>query len=91
MAAQSEASTVVRATVVEVSTVVAAALVEAATEVAAEATVAESTPSIQLNPAKSKRARWANATVGPVPSYLRSPRLFAAVTSPRSYMSSTGI
>ena len=60
MAAQLEASTVVRATV-EASTVVVAALVEAATEVAAEATVAESTRSIQLNPAKSKRGRWANA------------------------------
>jgi hypothetical protein len=65
MAAQ-PASTVVRATV-EVSTVVVA-LVEVATEVAAEATAAESTRSIQLNPAKSKRVRWANATVGPVPS-----------------------
>ena len=46
-----------------------AALVEAATEVAAEATVAESTRSIQLNPAKSKRARLPNATVGSVSSY----------------------
>jgi hypothetical protein len=46
--------------------VAVAALVEAATEVAAEPTVAESTRSIQLNAAKSKRARWANATVGPV-------------------------
>ena len=91
MAAQSEASTVVRATVVEVSTVVAAALVEAATEVAAEATVAESTRSIQPDPAKSERVRWANATVGPLPSCLSSPRLFLVVTAPRSYMSSTGI
>ena len=89
MAAQ-PASTVVRATV-EVSTVVVVALVEVATEVAAEATAAESTRSIQLNPAKSKRVRWANATVGPVPSYLSSPGLFVAVTAPRSYMSSTGI
>ena len=47
---------------------VVVALVEVATEVAAEATAAESTRSIQLNPAKSKRVRWANATVGPVPS-----------------------
>ena len=63
MAAQ-PASTVVGATV-EVSTVVVVALVEVATEVAAEATAAESTRSIQLNPAKSKRASWANLTVGP--------------------------
>ena len=34
-------------------------------EAAAEATLAESTRSIQLNPAKSKRASWANLTVGP--------------------------
>ena len=54
----------VRATV-EASTVVVADLLEAATEVAAAATVVESTRSIQINPAKSKRAR-ANATVGPV-------------------------
>ena len=53
----------VRATV-EASTAVVAALVEAATEVAAEATVAESTRSIQLNPAKSERVRWASAAVG---------------------------
>jgi hypothetical protein len=58
---------VVRATV-EGSTVVGAALLEAATEVAAEVTVAESTQSIQLHPAKSKRASWANLTVGPVSS-----------------------
>ena len=59
MAAQLEASTVVRATV-EASTVVVAALVEAATEVAAEATVAESTRSIQLNPAGKvgQRIQW---------------------------------
>jgi len=67
MAAQPEASTVVRATV-EASTVVVAALVEAVTEVAAEATVAESTRSIQLYPVKSKRASWANPTVGPASS-----------------------
>jgi hypothetical protein len=48
--------------------VVVAALREAATELAAEATVAESTRSVQLNPAKSKRASWANPTVGPVSS-----------------------
>jgi hypothetical protein len=48
--------------------VVGAALLEAATEVAAEATVAESTHSIQLHPAKSKRASWANPTVGPASS-----------------------
>jgi hypothetical protein len=71
--------------------VVVADLLEAATEVAAEATVVESTRSIQINPAKSKRAR-ANATVGPVSCYLSSPRLFVAVISaaPRSYMSSAG-
>jgi hypothetical protein len=80
MAAQPEASTVVRVTV-EASTVVVAALVEAATEVAAEATVAESTRSIQLNPAKSKRARWADATVGPVSSYLSSPRFVAVISA----------
>ena len=57
----------VRATV-EGSTVVVAPLREAATEVVAEATVAESTRSIQLNPAKSKRASWASLTVGPVSS-----------------------
>ena len=67
MAAQPEASTVVRATV-EGSTVVVAPLLEAATEVAAEATVTEVTHSIQLHPAKSKRASWANPTVGPVSS-----------------------
>jgi hypothetical protein len=50
---------------VEASTVVVAGLLEAATEVAAEATLAQSTRSIQLNPAKSKRASWANLTVGP--------------------------
>ena len=59
MTAQPEASAVVRATV-EACTVVVAALVEAATEVAAEATVAESTHSIRLHPAKSQRASWAN-------------------------------
>jgi len=58
---------VVRATV-EGSTVVVAALREAATQVAAGATVASPTGSIQLNPAKSKRASWANPTVGPVSS-----------------------
>ena len=89
MGAQPEASTVVRATV-EASRVVAA-LLEAATEVAAEATVAESTRSIQPYPAKSERVRWANATVGPLPSCLSSTRLFLVVTAPRSYMSSTGI
>ena len=47
---------------------VVAALVEAVTEVAAEATVAESTHSIQLYPVKSKRASWANPTVGPASS-----------------------
>ena len=47
---------------------VGAALMEAATEVAAEATVAESTHGIQLHPAKSKRASWANPTVGPASS-----------------------
>ena len=47
----------------EASTVVVARLPQAATEVAA--TDAESTRSIQLNPAKSKRASWANLTVGP--------------------------
>ena len=47
---------------------VVAPLREAATEVLAEATVTESTRSIQLNPAKSKRASWANPTVGPVSS-----------------------
>jgi len=78
MAAQPQASTVVRATV-EASRVEVAALPEAATEVAGEVTVAETTRSIQLNAAKSKRARWANATVGPVSSYLRSPRLLVAV------------
>jgi hypothetical protein len=73
------------------STVVGAALPEAATEVAAEATIAESTRSIQLSPAKSKRARWANAAVGPVSPYLSSSSPFVAVISaaPRSYMSST--
>lgn len=71
MAAQPEASTVVRATVA--STAVVAALLEVvATEVAAEATVADSTRSIQLNPAKSERARWANANVGPVRRSSRS-------------------
>jgi hypothetical protein len=80
MAAQPEASTVVRATV-EASTVVVAALVEAATEVAAEATVAESTRSIQLNPEKSKRARWANAVVGPVSRYLSSPSPFVTCSA----------
>ena len=80
MAAQPEASTVVRATV-EASTVAVAALVEADTEVAAEATAAESTRSIRLNPGKSKRTSWANATVGPVSSYLSSPRLFVAFIS----------
>ena len=64
MAAHPEASTVVWA-MVEASTVVVAGLLEGATEVAAEATLAESTRSIQLNPAKSKRASWANLTVGP--------------------------
>ena len=57
----------VRATV-EASTVVVADLLEAATEVAAEATVVESTHSIQLYPVKSKRASWANPTVGPASS-----------------------
>ena len=67
------------------------ATVEASTVVVAAATVVESTRSIQINPAKSKRAR-ANATVGPVSCYLSSPRLFVAVISaaPRSYMSSAG-
>jgi hypothetical protein len=74
MAAQPEASTVVRATV-EASMVALAVLVEAAATEVAEATVAESTRSIQLDPAKSKRARWANATVGLVSSYLSSPPL----------------
>jgi len=73
MAAQPEASTVVRATV-EASMVALAVLVEAAATEVAEATVAESTRSIQLDPA-TKRARWANATVGPVSSYLSSPPL----------------
>jgi len=59
MAAHPVASTVVWA-MVEASTVVVAGLLEAA-----EATLAESTRSIQLNPAKSKRASWANLTVGP--------------------------
>jgi hypothetical protein len=63
MAAHPVASTVVWV-MVEASTVVVAGLLEAATEVAAEATLAESTRSIQLNPAKSKRASWANLTVG---------------------------
>jgi hypothetical protein len=58
---------VVRATV-EGCTVVAAPLLEAAMEVAAEAMVTEATHSIQLHPAKSKRASWANPTVGPVSS-----------------------
>ena len=72
---------------------VVAALVEAATVVVAEATVAESTHSIQLHPANSKRASWANPTVGPALPYLSSPSPFVAVISaaPRSYMSSTGI
>ena len=48
---------------------------------AAEATVAESTRSIQFNPAKSNRARWANAAVGPVSLYLSSPSPFVAVLS----------
>jgi hypothetical protein len=61
--------------------VLVADLVGAATEVAAEATVAESTRSIQLNPAKSKRARWADATVGPVSSYLSSPRFVAVISA----------
>jgi len=61
--------------------VVVAALLEAATEVAVEATVAESTRSFQLNLAKSKLARWANATVGPLSSYPSSRRLFVAVIS----------
>jgi len=60
MAAHPAASTVVWA-MVEASTVVVVGLLEAA----AEATLAESTRSIQLNPAKSKRASWANLTVGP--------------------------
>jgi len=47
----------------EGSTVVGAALLEAATEVAAEATVAESTQSIQLHPAKSQRASLIVASV----------------------------
>ena len=68
MAALPEGSTVVRATA-EGSTVVGAALLEAATEVAAEATVAES-HSIQLHTAKSKRASWANPTVGPALSLI---------------------
>ena len=80
----------VRATV-EGSTVVVAVLREAATQ-AAGATVAESTRSIQLDPAKSKRASWADPTVGPISFSFSSPRLFVAVISaaPRSYMSSTG-
>ena len=90
MAPQPEASTVVRATV-EGSTVVVAALREAATQVAAGATVAESTCSIQLNPAKSKQATWANATVGPGSFSLSSPRLFVGVipAEHRSYLSRT--
>ena len=67
IAAHPVASTVVWA-MVEASTVVVAGLLEAATEVAAEATVTEATHSIQLHPAKSKRASWANPTVGPVSS-----------------------
>ena len=58
-----------------------AVLVEAAATEVAEATVAESTRSIQLDPAKSKRARWANAAVGPVSPYLSSPSPFFAVIS----------
>src|SRR6516164_1319759 len=80
MQALPEASTVVRATV-EACTVVVAVLVEAAMEVAAEATVARSIRSIQRNAAKSKRARWANAAVGPVSPYLSSPSPFFAVIS----------
>jgi hypothetical protein len=68
--------------------VVVAVLREAATQVAAGATVAESTRSIQLNPAKSKRASWADPTVGPISFSLSSPRLFVAVISAarRSYL-----
>jgi hypothetical protein len=68
MAAQPEASTVAWATV-EGSTAVVAALREVATQVAAGATVAES-HGIQLSGVKSKRASWANPTVGPVSSAL---------------------
>lgn len=60
MAAQPEASTVVRATV-EASTVVVAALLEVATEVVAAATVADSTRSIQLK--VGRRYRWPSFAV----------------------------
>jgi len=89
MAAQPEASTVVRATV-EASTVVAH-LLEAATEVAAEATVVESTRSIQI---KFKSILLNPSGQGPTLPLAQfrvtSVHLVFSLLSPRSYMSSAG-
>jgi len=78
IAAHPVASTVVWA-MVEASTVVVAGLLEAATEVAAEATLAESTRSIQLNRAKSKRQAGPTLSLAQLCLSLSSRRLLVSV------------
>ena len=91
MAAQPEASTVVRATV-EGSTVVVAPLREAATEVVAAATVAESTHSIQLILLNRDGQAGSTLPLAQFRPSFGSPRLSLLSFPPRrSYLRSTGI